>query len=757
MADEFLVSGESLVRNLGYGIEDSQKVSSKYKLGYLPDTFGHISQIPQILKKSGINHALIFRGSLSEKVKNIWEGADGTEVFAFLLPTEEGYFQPEALGENYLDNFKELIEKNNKYFEEEEIFILNGADHMLPSKRLNEKFIDIEERLGYKIKQITASQLVEESDFSRVECKIEGEQRDNTKAYILPGVTSTRNYLKKANQEAEDLISGQLEPFDVYTDGEFELKEYLDYMWRSILKNHAHDSICGCSIDPVHREMETRYAGIISGGKQLLETSLNRVYNFEPSNFNNKLYIINNHPIKEIRNIKAEILVPANLDLGSIGLYNEKTEISFDIIEKYEEERLVVHHDYLNYHSFMVYKVSFDLEFDGIEEKVVELKRDIFSKRTSIKYTEKEVIENERFKVEVNHRGSIDITDKKNGLVYRDLNNYISTLDRGDEYNYCAPEFDKVSKARLINVETVKGNTFKRLVLTYELTQPKGLDSSDQRASKEMVTSKIKTEITLNSGFNGVKFKCTLDNKGENHRLRISFSLGARIEKSYADTAFDVIERSVNRCLNSHADIRKEIIPIEAPSLSGVKAGPITFTHRGLLEYSVEEVDSTMDNLYITLLRAVGDLSKRELQSRNGGAGPCLKTPEAQCIREDTFEYVLYFNEDAYITRNLSRQWRIEPLVMQAESKEMETQNIMSYTNDRVALTAMKKGKDGSIILRFFNQALTNEELDLQMKRSFGKVWKCNLLEEEMSELDVIGGNINIVLGKKEILTLKIK
>jgi alpha-mannosidase len=49
--DEYLVSGEALIRNLMKGIRSAIAIGGKPTLiGYLPDSFGHISQLPQIYK-----------------------------------------------------------------------------------------------------------------------------------------------------------------------------------------------------------------------------------------------------------------------------------------------------------------------------------------------------------------------------------------------------------------------------------------------------------------------------------------------------------------------------------------------------------------------------------------------------------------------------------------------------------------------------------------------------------------------------------
>src|ERR687895_2532577 len=62
LMDEFLVSGESIVRNLELGLRRAQELGGAMPVGYLPDQFGHVAQMPQLLRRAGIEHAVVWRG-----------------------------------------------------------------------------------------------------------------------------------------------------------------------------------------------------------------------------------------------------------------------------------------------------------------------------------------------------------------------------------------------------------------------------------------------------------------------------------------------------------------------------------------------------------------------------------------------------------------------------------------------------------------------------------------------------------------------
>ncbi|PIP13836.1 MAG: alpha-mannosidase, partial [bacterium (Candidatus Stahlbacteria) CG23_combo_of_CG06-09_8_20_14_all_40_9] len=91
LPDEFLVSGEALVRNLLLGHRIASDFGRVIETGYLPDMFGHISQLPQILCGFGISTAVLWRGVGGEEAEYILQGPDGSEVFLCRLEPERGY------------------------------------------------------------------------------------------------------------------------------------------------------------------------------------------------------------------------------------------------------------------------------------------------------------------------------------------------------------------------------------------------------------------------------------------------------------------------------------------------------------------------------------------------------------------------------------------------------------------------------------------------------------------------------------------
>src|SRR5919106_2101461 len=103
MPDEFLVSGESIVRNLLRGHRIAREYGSPMPVGYLPDLFGHVGQMPQIWRQFGLDNTILWRGFGGPDAEYWWDAPDGSRVLMMHLPPE-GYcnatrlhFKPDAM------------------------------------------------------------------------------------------------------------------------------------------------------------------------------------------------------------------------------------------------------------------------------------------------------------------------------------------------------------------------------------------------------------------------------------------------------------------------------------------------------------------------------------------------------------------------------------------------------------------------------------------------------------------------------------
>jgi alpha-mannosidase/mannosylglycerate hydrolase len=270
LADQMLVGGESLIRNLKIGMSACKQFGPPVPVGYCPDTFGHSQDLPRILNGFGIKNAFVWRGvpgGLNNTVFE-WQSPDGSHVNAYHLCF--GYYQTMFHGEVDIAKLAERLELWANL--EGPKLVPVGGDHLLPPAGFSKAIKDVEKQLttrGIKLNFLTpplsefAASIEKFADLP----KVKGELRDNAfasqfeRAYMLQGVLSSRLYLKRANRIQEHRLASIIEPLLTLISlrGSLPYPNWeLEHAWKLLIANHPHDSICGCSVDQVHDEMVIR-------------------------------------------------------------------------------------------------------------------------------------------------------------------------------------------------------------------------------------------------------------------------------------------------------------------------------------------------------------------------------------------------------------------------------------------------------------------------------------------------------------------
>lgn len=661
LADEFLVAGEALIQNLKIGTKMARELGSKHDIGYLPDTFGHIGQMPQLLEQFGIDHAILWRGAVSDHFENEWLAPNGSSVKTFVLPLFEGYYQTFLKHQSFKEELADYLERNDPYVKSGHYLVMNGADHTFTAPDLKDRL----DTIDLPIRQSLMSDYLEAvADYTPTKT-IHGEQRDPSKIFILPGVLSTRTYLKRDNQLVEDEALNTLGFLDAFLGTESRNDAFREYVWKLILQNQPHDSICGCSIDAVHDEMETRTARALAAMHQFEQTKLDWHYPapYLDETFNNQLVVISTVPYKRILPIETTIRVPRRIDVGGINLRLNGETLSFNLVRR-EEKELFLRHILAepHYEEYVEYDVVFTLPVDGAGSTVCEIELVEPAKKQDDPTND--WIENELVRLEIED-DTLTITDRVLGERHTGQHVFLSSLDAGDTYNYSPPETDKLTKARLVGTRIETGPVRQTLHLDYELTVPTGLDPSRLTGTDETVTLSILTKATLYQGDPLIRFETTINNTAKDHKLRVAFKTGT-CDRTIADTAFDWNERMTLRDKQFDAERNEECVMAQAPTYSFVQANDFTLIHRGLQEYEVSTYEGE-DVVELTMLRAVGWLSRRDLRTRGNGAGPGFEVPGAQCLRTDTFEYALLLNRQEETGTHIT-SFRRRPIVHQTRA-----------------------------------------------------------------------------------------
>lgn len=265
LPDEWLVSGEALIRNLRLGLRTAQAFGGALGIGYVPDQFGHVGQLPQILRGFGLDAAALWRGvgATVETTCFDWEAPDGSRVRTLHLATGYGNgahlpLEPRALAARLARETKKL----EPFARGGPLVLMNGVDHMRPQPGLQRALAAVAPGLGMELRCTTIEGALRAVSESHDAWPVHrGELRSGLRSPLLSGCASARIPLKQADVRNDVLLTRVLEPLSAWLAalGGRADRDLLQHAWRIALQNHPHDSICGCSIDAVHEQMRPRF------------------------------------------------------------------------------------------------------------------------------------------------------------------------------------------------------------------------------------------------------------------------------------------------------------------------------------------------------------------------------------------------------------------------------------------------------------------------------------------------------------------
>jgi alpha-mannosidase len=535
-----------------------------------------------------------------------------------------------------------ILDRLTPYANGDAILLMVGDDHVeayarLPEavRKMRQAFPNVDARIS-SLEEFAAA-------MPPLQHEVSGEIASGRYRPILRGVNSTRVWIKQENVACERLLLEWCEPLDALTGG--TARDELRELWRTLLQNHPHDSICGCSIDAVHDvDMAPRFALVRERGDALAGRLLERL-----------------------------------AGRGSSPMLWNPLPWARDVVVPIDDRPTRVRTSGLGLSPATAAAGESQVKADG-----------------------ESAIENGLLRVEVEADGSFFVVDTRSGERGARQNRLISEGDRGDEYtySYAGPTVgsEGIPGTRATSVKGDRATVTVELVLRL----PARLRDDRLARSPELVDCPVRVEISLDAGQTRVDVTLEVDNRASDHRLRVLCETGTRALTHQSGAAFALLERS------NRFEVRKRWI--EPPTseacvhdfvaVKGATKG-LAVGVDGLREYSVLHDGGT---IAITLLRAVGFLSRGDLPERKGHAGPELATPSAQCIGSRTYRYaVVPLDEQTDITRAARSisEWLLPPLVILGDGR---SRCFVSFTEDApLVLSALRAGPDGGLIVRIAN------------------------------------------------------
>ncbi len=777
LQDEFLTSGEANVRNMLEGLRYcAEHGYEPVMTGYLPDAFGNVAQMPQILNGFGIDNAVFGRGvsAVFEDNKPVedsgvdrewnWYGADGSKVMGIMftywydnandLPVEKAAAQVQ---------YGELIQKTSEASRTPHLLGMNGCDHQPIQLSLPESLNMAQQLFGDKVD-------VRHSNFKDyLECvrpyadsfrEIHGELTDQRTSGLhrLVDTATTHIPLKQSNHKVQNMLQQQSEPVSVMAAlGKDTYRGHLlRYAWKTLMQNHPHDSICCCSCDEVAREMAVRFEKAYQVAEYVRDEAAaylaGRINTIQDSEKN--IVVFHTSPKRTQGIVSATVhlddyCAPENMyitdRLGNVvGSHIRYLGKKFTYTLPKDSFRKVKHPH--------VYEVRFPVSLSGLGYFVYRLQIGMRPAVSTDLCVYERGAENQYIRFHIQNDGTLHVLDKCSGRQYTDMHRFEDSGDWGDGYDYKqTSDMQSIYPQSMATCEIDEQTDFS---VTYHITSimeiPAGLSGKCERSQKT-IQHELHSYITLAAGSRRIDITTALQNKSENHRLRVLFPCDIPAETAMADGQFDVIQR--------------DIVPWEGwknPSYTqrmqaffGVEdnQGGLLVAGRGLCSYEV--LRDGRNTMALDLLRSVGeigdwgDFPTPAMQVKQALTLHYAIVPYAEKDKADAFDAAYGFAEDHLYAVQTDRH----------EGELEANKPLLQIEGDFITCTAIKQAENANgIIVRVCNVSQEKQELTLcYAQGTFGAVSETNLAETENDSLSVRQNTVHCLVQPKKIKTYRFK
>jgi alpha-mannosidase len=828
LQDEFLTSSEANVRNLLIGHRDAKAYGVISKLGYFPDSFGNMGQAPQLLRQAGIEHAVFGRGvkptGFNNEVSDVsayespysemwWEAPDGSKVLGILFANwysngNEIPAEPSAAAAYWTRKLADA----SKYASTPHLLFMNGCDHQPVQTNLTEAIRVAEEIFP----EITFVHSNFDDYLKEVECSIPGDlsvirgelRSQHTDGWsTLVNTASSRVYMKQKNQQCQTYLEKVAEPLAAmaYLHGQDYPHHLFNYAWKTLMQNHPHDSICGCSVDEVHAEMMTRFAksrhvaesiaeGSLAAIAELVDTSAFAEYGAEAVPFLvtnttgwertgvlsatlevKRIYFRSGmefHAMKqEVKQASVDDFVLVDAEGQSIPFVMDDSGIQFgyDLPDDQFRQPYFARSIRVTFEASQVPALGYRAY--GLVRQEAAGSKLLGESLIAGQYK----MENEFLAVQVEQDGTLTVTEKSSGAVYKELCKYEDTGDIGNEYMFrqAYGSMPLTTKGTPATIRMLEDTPMRASIeIVHEISIPRSAEASLEMEQKELIwftgrksgrsrdqlVMRIRTMVSLERQGKGVDIESSFHNQAKDHRLRMLFPTGLDVATHFADSIFEVPERS-----NTPADEWRNPSNCHHQQAFVTVAGAgqgLTLANQGLNEYEIIQEHGT-NTIAVTLLRAVGEL----------GDWGYFPTPEAQCIGEHTVRLKIIPHikvegadaasplVDAYDTITQAYQFQVPWMIQQTDLHQGNlplSRSFVTWEGKSLAFSTMKVAEEtGDVVMRWYNLCSDRQELTAAYPQSCNKVYRSDIMERRNEQLSANASHLlQVLVRPAEIMTL---
>ena len=615
--------------------------------------------------------------------------------------------------------------------------MMNGCDHQPVQRNLseairvaNELFPDVTFIHSSFDEYVQAVESALPEQLSTVTGELTSQETDGW--YTLANTSSSRIYLKQAFQENSNLLEQVVEPLTIITGGHNH-KDQLTYAWKTLLQNAPHDSICGCSVDDVHREMEVRFAKVNQVGNFVKTNLLNEwkgklatqkaqsehLFTVINTGLHNKVDTVSTivdvavcpfkelHPTEGFKKMAALSLpdyhvedleghlVEAEIeDLGaSFGYTLPKDKFRQPYIARQVRVTVPVHLAPLSWTTFQLLEGKAP-HHDGLFQNGV--------------------IDTPFVTLSIDD--GLTLYDKTTNEAYEDFLRFEDRGDIGNEYIYFQPKGTEPIYAELTAYEVLENNArYAKILLKHDLTIPVSADEqldAEQRGiiefmnrkasrSEELTTIPLETEMTIFVDDPQIRFKTRFTNTAKDHRIRLLVKTHNTRPSNDSESIYEVVTRPNKPAASWENPENPQHQQAFVSLYDDVKG--VTVANKGLHEYEILGDDT----IAVTLLRASGEL----------GDWGYFPTPEAQCLRNFEVEYAVECHQAqgrfSAFRRAKALQTPMTSLQVEKQEGSVAASGSLlkhtALTHPQVCPTAFKVAEnEEGYILRYYNMSQEN-------------------------------------------------
>lgn len=621
-----------------------------------------------------------------------------------------------------------------------------------------------------------------------------GEMRHFLPGFGGPGkseVKSTHFYLaatrprqKSRNARAENLLARYAEPFATvsYILGKPYPGEFLTTAWKSLLKCHPHDTIAGCGVDQIEIDMLNRLDQTINISNAVLNIStqqiLAQIDNSQIKDDEIALVLFNPSPFLRKEVLTSWLHIPEKLGFKEFEIVEKQSgnPVEFEIVERGEMTDRIFRDltDTTLYAYGELVRVNLQAAVDGFGYKTFVV-RPAAAKTSPASQAPcaDNRMENEHLQVTLNEDGTFNLLEKESGKTFTNLHHFTDTGDNGDPWVRFVPDQNRLYSSKNLKADirrTEHSSLVTRYEVDFQMMIPKGLEKSDYimegyydhaESSKELVPLKIKSVLTLLKGARSLDIQTEIDNRSTDHLVQVVFPTGLKTEKVFAESGFDVVERTIVR---NEKNVDPSLVNGEDPFLRFIDmADP----DKGLaiLSDSVKGYETLGDrdnSVALNLIRSytsqiVTIYGRKERRTDQG-------LTQAQGIHK--FHYAVYPHtgtwENGCLRQAEQVNYPLVPVQTHRTFGKLPSEScFLKVGSPNLVVSALKKaGRDDAIVLRLYNPTTECVETGIEWMKDIASIEAVNLNEETLKTAEPAsfkGCKLQVSIGAKKIATYKLK